>query len=454
MLNKKVLIVFVSILLLGLIFTIGCVKEKVSDKLEDREAGEPGLVSDGNKEHVKEIYVLVNNGINRNGELFIYNGLLLDSEVRAGNNLIHNDLLICQANLGRDSKRLAVSPDGTKVYITNSEDNTISVINTEDCSLNNLITITRGSPHPRDIKADSQYIYVTTQQGFDRINIDTSDRVQVVLPTGGAKELYLSQNTLYLIDEEGETITANTRNIGSPNLNTVISGGTTDPRYRNIVPYPPSRFGPSPGRIGLGPLGKVYYASKIDGLVWDITQNGNYLRLNNGQYRNLANSQQFTVDQLHSSRTATLIGDSPEDIVYTTVEGNELVFISRGTANQITFFVTNPHFLARPLSLRHTIGLGTHSSPTDLAVGENFLYFLTNTLGVIEIDSSIEGGVALYNNRLSIPGGTPVAMEVFIGDRDVNQEVVEANPETLNERNEVIEEPREAGKKGKLEGKE
>ncbi|MBS3167766.1 hypothetical protein J4216_01435 [Candidatus Woesearchaeota archaeon] len=40
MFNKKVLIVFVSILLLGLIFTIGCVKEKVSSE----EAGEPGPV--------------------------------------------------------------------------------------------------------------------------------------------------------------------------------------------------------------------------------------------------------------------------------------------------------------------------------------------------------------------------------------------------------------------------
>jgi YVTN family beta-propeller protein len=72
-------------------------------------------------------------------------------------------------NVGENPHGLAISPDGTRAFVVNQDDNTLSVINTATNTV--IATIPVGSlPNEAVISADDTRVYVTIA-GSDAVSV-------------------------------------------------------------------------------------------------------------------------------------------------------------------------------------------------------------------------------------------------------------------------------------------
>ncbi len=72
----------------------------------------------------------------------------------------NTDAIIATINVGEDPRGVAMSPDGTRLYVVNKEDDTLSVIRTSTNTV--LATIDVGdSPNEVAISPDGTRAYVT-----------------------------------------------------------------------------------------------------------------------------------------------------------------------------------------------------------------------------------------------------------------------------------------------------
>jgi YVTN family beta-propeller protein len=76
--------------------------------------------------------------------------------------------------VGRDSYGIAITPDGTQVYVTNAENHTVSVINTTTNQVNMTILV-KGSPFGVAVSPDGKRVYVADNGNILGDNITVID---------------------------------------------------------------------------------------------------------------------------------------------------------------------------------------------------------------------------------------------------------------------------------------
>jgi YVTN family beta-propeller protein len=91
--------------------------------------------------------------------------------------------------VGGVPKGVAVSPDSTRVYVANSQDNTVSVLRTDN---NQIIAIPQVGARPQGtaVSPDGQQVFVTNQDAGTLSVLAATDppRVLATIPSGRAPE--------------------------------------------------------------------------------------------------------------------------------------------------------------------------------------------------------------------------------------------------------------------------
>ena len=88
--------------------------------------------------------------------------------------VIGEDNEITTINVGDDPIGVAVTPDGNYAYVANSEDNSVSIIDTDDESVTDTLYVDDG-PWGVAVGAQGDYVYVTNNYSDTVTVIQTSD---------------------------------------------------------------------------------------------------------------------------------------------------------------------------------------------------------------------------------------------------------------------------------------
>ena len=173
-----------------------------------------------------------------------------------------SNTLVNVINNGNQSEHVAVSPDGTKIYLANSIANTVAVYNLSNNAL--IATIPVGSsPQGIVVSPNGSFVYVSNQQNntISVINASTNTVVNTIVisvafyPYTTPLSVAISPdgNTLYTANQGGGSFGS----IGVINLNT------------NVVTKVALGSGPAPSDIVVSPSGdKVYVANTNSGNIY------------------------------------------------------------------------------------------------------------------------------------------------------------------------------------------
>ncbi|MBS1501601.1 MAG: beta-propeller fold lactonase family protein, partial [Bacteroidetes bacterium] len=122
------------------------------------------------------------------------------------------NLVESTVNVGKDPHIASISPDGSRLYVSNYDDNTISVINTTTNTVINTINVTTGAnPQGLSISPDGSKLYVANSNGGTISVISTSTNSVIATINNGYNnfETLLSPDgsLLYVTDSNVDNIT-------------------------------------------------------------------------------------------------------------------------------------------------------------------------------------------------------------------------------------------------------
>jgi YVTN family beta-propeller protein len=140
---------------------------------------------------------------------------------------------------------LAATPNGTKLYVANQGDNTVSSFNTLDMSPNTVTGFSGNTPVWVVARGDNQKIYVLTQGDGNLVTIDTvTDTVSSSLPVGAGAN-YMSYdvhlNRLYVTNPTTSMVYVFSTTGGTGDTPTQLAAisltlGTTPPCPAGCIP--------------------------------------------------------------------------------------------------------------------------------------------------------------------------------------------------------------------------
>jgi YVTN family beta-propeller protein len=112
-----------------------------------------------------------------------------------------NNTLIARITAGFGPEGLAIAPDGAFLYVANSGDNTISIINTASNTVVSTFKVGSGGPVPLVLSADGSLLYVGNQNSNSISIVDTRIRsVIATINTATPFELAISTGPCILSD--------------------------------------------------------------------------------------------------------------------------------------------------------------------------------------------------------------------------------------------------------------
>lgn len=273
-----------------------------------------------------------------------------------------NYTVIFTINVGDNPMGVAITPDGEIVYVANNLDNTISVISTSSYTVTDTIAVGEG-PWGVAVAQDKEFMYVTNRVANTVSVIRTSDNTVTNTIDVGNSPLGIT------VSPDGEHVYV-TNNLDD----TVSIIDTSDNTVQDVLD------------VGGGPWGI------------EINPNGAYLYLNNS-----ADDTMALINIADNSISDPIdVGDTPMGIA---VHPNqEDIYVANNLDNTVT-----------ALGMLDILTINVGSGPWGIAVTPdgNHVYVLNNadnTVSVINTsDNTIEATIPV--------GGSPAGFGKFIGGR-------------------------------------
>jgi YVTN family beta-propeller protein len=150
--------------------------------------------------------------------------------------------LIAQIPVGKGPSFAVFTPDSRKAYVTNMNDNTISVLDMATMTISTTISVGQMPDHTA-ITQDGRFVYVTQGQSNDVAVIDTAtDQVIATIPVGkgphGIASVDSQRQQLIYVGNRGET----TLSVINVSTNKVINTVEIGTKAEHITASPDGRY--------------------------------------------------------------------------------------------------------------------------------------------------------------------------------------------------------------------
>ena len=303
---------------------------------------------------------------------------------------------------------VAVTPDGTKVYVTNWNDSTVSVISTTNNTAYASVTVGSG-PVDVAISPNNTRVYVVNCDSNNVSVIDTATNTVVgTVPVG-------TEPDGVAVSPNGQNVyVANTGDSNAPaeRGNVSVISTTNNTAYANVT------VGFSPGGLAVTSDGShVYVANRGDTpgdvSVIDTVNNTVTVTVKVGSYPIAIGQFISNIPLTPAKTTPTIIWSNPTDITYgTALSSIQLDAIARSFVRGIVIHIVSvpgTFVYAPPAGTKLSVGshqaLTAHFTPTDT---ENYNSASAH-VSINVLNTARKTPIIAWNNPANITYGTALS---------------------------------------------